>query len=93
MSQGTTVRLAAQALAMAALLSACTTAGGDDDIGKASPIGLVVLVLFFIAGIFLMRSMTKHIKKVPQSFEDTPSEDTPSKEQADRDRSESTNGD
>lgn len=62
------VRLSAQALALVLLLGACTTAGGDDDFGKASPIGLVVLVLFFIAGIFLMRSMTKHIKKVPPSF-------------------------
>jgi len=50
-------------------------AGPDDpggrgaDFGKSSPLGLLVLILFFVAVAFLVRSMTKHLKKVPESFD------------------------
>jgi len=50
-------------------------AARDEDEGKASPIGLVVLILFFIAVVFLVRSMTKHLKRVPASFEKEPERD------------------
>lgn len=43
--------------------------GRGADFGKSSPVGLVVLVLFFIAVAFLVRSMTKHLKRVPASFD------------------------
>jgi hypothetical protein len=52
--------------------------GQGDDFGKSSPVGLLVLLLFFIAVAFLVRSMTKHLKKVPASFEkpdETPAEE------------------
>jgi hypothetical protein len=57
--------------------------GGEGaDFGKSSPVGLLVLLLFFIAVAFLVRSMTKHLKRVPASFDkpaetadDKPSED------------------
>ncbi|OBK28655.1 hypothetical protein A5634_19970 [Mycobacterium asiaticum] len=39
------------------------------DFGKASPIGLVVVVLLIIATVFLVRSMNKQLKKVPESFD------------------------
>ncbi|MPY80260.1 MAG: hypothetical protein GEV04_17730 [Actinophytocola sp.] len=42
----------------------------DEDEGKASPVGLVVLILFFVAVVFLIRSMTKHLKRVPASFDE-----------------------
>ncbi|OCB20954.1 hypothetical protein A5675_15640 [Mycobacterium malmoense] len=39
------------------------------DFGKASPIGLLIVVLLLIATLFLLRSMNKQLKKVPESFD------------------------
>lgn len=39
------------------------------DFGKASPFGLLVIVLLVIATLFLLRSMNQHLKKVPKSFD------------------------
>jgi hypothetical protein len=39
------------------------------DFGKASPLGLLVVVLLLIATLFLLRSMTRQLKKVPKSFD------------------------
>jgi hypothetical protein len=39
------------------------------DFGKASPFGLLVVVLLVIATLFLVRSMNKQLKKVPESFD------------------------
>ena len=39
------------------------------EFGKASPIGLVVVLLLLIATVFLVRSMTKHLRRVPESFD------------------------
>lgn len=53
--------------------------GKGAEFGKASPIGLVVLVLLFLATILLIRSMNKQLRKVPASFDepdDTPSDPT-----------------
>ncbi|MGW4062699.1 hypothetical protein ACWEGE_30760 [Amycolatopsis sp. NPDC004747] len=47
--------------------------GQGEDFGKSSPVGFLVLILFLIAVAFLVRSMTKHLKRVPASF-DEPSE-------------------
>ncbi|MDT7727915.1 MAG: hypothetical protein QOI21_4491 [Actinomycetota bacterium] len=63
--------------------------GQGDDFGKSSPVGLLILLLFLIAVGFLVRSMTKHLKRVPESFdkpEDTPS-DTPAETPADKSES------
>jgi Na+-transporting methylmalonyl-CoA/oxaloacetate decarboxylase gamma subunit len=52
--------------------------GQGEDFGKSSPVGLVLLILFFIAVFFLVKSMNKHLKRVPASFDepaDAPSED------------------
>nr|WP_189224588.1 hypothetical protein [Saccharothrix coeruleofusca] len=43
--------------------------GQQEDFGKSSPLGLLLLVLFFIAVFFLVRSMSKHLKKLPASFD------------------------
>ena len=43
--------------------------GQGEDFGKSTPVGFVVLVLFFVAVAFLIRSMTKHLKRVPASFD------------------------
>jgi hypothetical protein len=49
--------------------------GRGEDFGKSSPFGFLVLIVFFIAVIFLIRSMNKHLRRVPESFDKPP--DTP----------------
>jgi hypothetical protein len=39
------------------------------DFGKASPFGLLVVVLLLIGTFFLVWSMNKHLRKLPQSFD------------------------
>ena len=39
------------------------------DFGKASPFGLLVVVLLLISVVFLVRSMNRHLKKLPDSFD------------------------
>jgi len=39
------------------------------DFGKASPLGLLVVVLLLIATLFLLRSMNRQLKKVPDTFD------------------------
>jgi hypothetical protein len=41
-----------------------------EDFGKASPTAFVVLLLLFLAAALLVRSMNKHLRRVPESFED-----------------------
>jgi len=53
-----------------------TPPGQGPEFGKASPIGLVVIILLGLATIVLIRSMTKHLKRVPASF-DRPAESDP----------------
>jgi hypothetical protein len=46
------------------------------DYGKASPVGLLVVVLLLIGLFLLLRSMNRHLKKVPPAF-DAQSESPP----------------
>lgn len=39
------------------------------DFGKASPVGLLVVVLLLIATLLLLRSMNKQLRKVPKTFD------------------------
>ena len=39
------------------------------DFGKASPFGLLVVVLLLIGTFLLVWSMNKHLRKVPKSFD------------------------
>lgn len=58
--------------------------GQGEDFGKSSPVGFLVLILFLIAVAFLVRSMTKHLKRVPASFdtdETAAAEETPAAEE------------
>ena len=41
-----------------------------EDFGKASPTAFVVLLLLFLAAALLVRSMNKHLRRVPESFDD-----------------------
>lgn len=40
-----------------------------EDIGKAGPLGLLLIVVLLIAVALLVRSMASHLKRVPRSFE------------------------
>ena len=42
--------------------------GKGEEFGEASPVALVVIVLLAIVTIFLIRSMTKRLKRLPPSF-------------------------
>ena len=51
-----------------------------EDVGKSGPLGLLLIVVLLIAVALLVRSMTGHLKKIPNSFDpadqvpDTPAE-------------------
>ncbi|WP_326566051.1 hypothetical protein VSH64_29775 [Amycolatopsis rhabdoformis] len=61
--------LTASALFLAQQPDSGDNGGQGEDFGKSSPVGLLVLILFLIAVAFLIRSMSKHLKKVPKSFD------------------------
>lgn len=48
------------------------TTGHGPEWGKASPVGLLVILLMGIALFFLMRSMVKHLKKVQAAKDPVP---------------------
>lgn len=55
-------------------MSALTLAGAqivlaDDDKGRGSPIGLFVVLVLCIAVYFLYKSLNRHIKRIPESFD------------------------
>ncbi|MCU1687038.1 MAG: hypothetical protein JWQ81_7777 [Amycolatopsis sp.] len=43
--------------------------GQGEDFGKSSPVGFLLLIVFLVVVGFLVRSMTKHLKRVPGSFD------------------------
>ena len=57
-------------LALDALLAGGPVNTGP-DFGKASPVGLLIVVLLLIAVLLLGWSMNRQLKKVPASFDDT----------------------
>ena len=44
------------------------------DFGKASPVGLVIVVLLLVAVLLLGWSMNRQLKKVPKSFDESETE-------------------
>jgi hypothetical protein len=47
-------------------------AAGDqlpEDVGKSGPLGLLITLLLLIAVVFLVRSMSRHLKRIPSSFD------------------------
>ncbi|MCX2934758.1 hypothetical protein ORI20_31320 [Mycobacterium sp. CVI_P3] len=42
------------------------------DFGKASPIGLLIVVILLICVFVLVWSMNRHLKKLPESFDKEP---------------------
>lgn len=45
------------------------TTGHGPEWGEAAPVGLLVIVLLCIALYFLVKSMNRNLKKVPESFD------------------------
>ena len=43
--------------------------GKGEEFGKASPTALVVILLLAVATVFLIRSMSKRIRRLPASFD------------------------
>jgi hypothetical protein len=56
-------------LAAVSVLADNTPRRTGPDFGKASPLGLLVVVLLLIATFFLIRSMNRHLNKLPESFD------------------------
>ena len=46
------------------------------DFGKASPLGLVVVVLLLVGTFLLVWSMNRHLRKLPESFDKPESDPT-----------------
>ncbi|GAB3454903.1 hypothetical protein [Actinophytocola sediminis] len=68
--------------------------GRGEDFGKSSPVGLLVILLFAVAVIVLVRSMTKHLKRVPESFDPPePDGDDQGDDQGDDRKASAENGD
>jgi hypothetical protein len=44
--------------------------GHGVEFGKAAPAGLVVVLFLAVAVVLLVRSMNKHLRRLPESFED-----------------------
>jgi hypothetical protein len=40
-----------------------------EDVGKSGPLGLLLTLVLLIAVALLVRSMTKHLKRIPASFD------------------------
>ena len=51
-------------------LLAATEEQLPEDVGKAGPLGLLLIVLLLIAVALLVRSMTTHLKRIPPSFDE-----------------------
>ena len=41
-----------------------------EDVGKSGPLGLLVTVVLLIAVVLLVRSMGRHLRRLPRSFEE-----------------------
>ena len=48
------------------------TTGHGPEWGEAAPIGLLVIVLMCVAVYFLVKSLNRNLKKVPESFDEAP---------------------
>ena len=52
------------------------------EFGKASPLGLLLVLLLLVGTVFLIRSMNKRLRKLPTSFSgDEPRSDQPRSDQ------------
>jgi len=61
--------MSAAVLTIVGLLADDTPRDTGPDFGKASPFGLVIVVILLIATFLLVWSMNKQLKKLPESFD------------------------
>ena len=61
--------------ALTTLLADGSTKTGP-DFGKASPVGLLIVVLLLISVFALVWSMNRHLKKIPASFDEPEGQQT-----------------
>jgi hypothetical protein len=50
--------------------------GQGEEFGSSGPVALILIIALFIAVAFLIRSMSKHLKKVPASFDEPEATDS-----------------
>jgi hypothetical protein len=43
--------------------------GQGQEFGSSGPVALILIIVLFVAVVFLIRSMSKHLKRVPASFD------------------------
>ena len=55
--------------ATAQLLAAAQEQQMPEDVGKAGPLGLLLIVVLLIAVALLVKSMSGHLKNLPRSFD------------------------
>jgi hypothetical protein len=60
-----------QLVMIAGLLADQAPKDTGPDFGKASPFGLLIVALLLIGTFLLVRSMNRHLKKLPTSFDRT----------------------
>ena len=60
----------ALALGVVGLLADNAPRDTGPDFGKASPFGLAIVVLLLVGTLVLVWSMNRHLRKLPESFED-----------------------
>jgi len=56
-------------LAIAGVMADETPRDTGPDFGKASPVGLVVVVILLLCTFALVWSMNRHLKRLPESFD------------------------
>jgi hypothetical protein len=54
---------------MLALLAQSPGTPTGPEFGKASPLGLVIILILLAGTVLLVRSMNRHLKKLPPTFE------------------------
>ena len=59
--------------------------GQGQEFGSSGPVALILIIVLLIGTAFLVRSMTKHLKRVPASF-DPPDTDAQSSTEKEDDR-------
>ena len=71
------LRRIAFALAALAVLGLAGPVAAGPESGKAGPLALLVILLLGVATFLLIRSMNKHLRKVPRSFDPPSGPDAP----------------
>lgn len=61
--------MSVHALATAAAVVAADQEPRGPEFGKASPLGLLIIVLLLVATFLLIRSMNRQLRKLPESFD------------------------